>query len=78
MNTLIEETTKSPTIDKACPFCGMSHTDALETANWKAPAVALHQWPGPVFVVQCEGCGCSGPLADTGREAIDKWNGRKV
>lgn len=61
----------------ACPFCGLTDKDSVSPDMGYVPAVALNQWPHSTFVVQCEGCGCSGPLAKTGENAVNEWNIRK-
>ena len=61
----------------ACPFCGLTDKDSVSPDMGYVPAVALNQWPHSTFVVQCEGCGCSGPLAKTGASAVEQWNARK-
>jgi hypothetical protein len=61
----------------ACPFCGLTDKDCVSPDMGYVPAVALNQWPQSTFAVQCEGCGCSGPLAKTGENAVNEWNTRK-
>ncbi len=61
----------------ACPFCGLTGKDCVSPDMGHIPAVSLNQWPHSTFCVQCEGCGCSGPLAKTGESAVQQWNERK-
>jgi len=61
----------------ACPFCGLTDKDCVSPDMGYVPAVSLNQWPHSTFCVQCEGCGCSGPLAKTGESAVQQWNERK-
>ncbi len=61
----------------ACPFCGITDKEFVSSDECNVPAVALHQWPHSTFCVQCEACGCSGPMANTGESAAEQWNTRK-
>ena len=61
----------------ACPFCGLTDKDSVSPDMAYVPAVSLNQWPHSTFAVQCEGCGCSGPLDKTGEGAVQQWNTRK-
>ena len=57
-----------------CPFCGLDDGDTV-AAMGDLPAVALHSYPG-VFRVECEGCGCMGPMHNDHTEASKAWNTR--
>jgi len=68
---------KTPRELAACPFCGLTDQDSVNHDMGYVPAVSLHQWAHSTFCVECEGCGCSGPLAKTGESAVEQWKARK-
>jgi Lar family restriction alleviation protein len=71
---------QSPVRLLPCPFCGLTDKDTVSPDMCQMPAVALHGWGGEhertTYVVQCEGCGCSGPLHSDSAKAVEQWNTR--
>lgn len=59
----------------ACPFCKLTDKDTVSPDMGLTPAVALHEYSSGVFRVECEGCGCKGPLADSAESALSQWAG---
>ena len=51
---------------KPCPFCGEKPRPA---------ATGFYPDP-PVYYIYCDGCGASGRMCNTEKEAIAAWNRR--
>lgn len=78
MRAVINTTTTQPRISVRhylpCPFCGLDDGGTVDAIGG-TPAVALHSYDG-VFRVECEGCGCNGPIHNDHEKASKAWNTR--
>lgn len=57
-----------------CPFCGLTDKDSVAPDAYIA-AISSHSYPGG-YRVECEGCGCNGPLNPEHSAALTAWNNR--
>ncbi len=51
-----------------CPWCDITSKLVEHKADYDVSA----------YYVECEGCGCHGPWADEGEDAVEFWNKRAV
>ena len=56
------ETSSMSTIPNKCPFCGKLHPYGVEQDNYDQ------------YYVLCDGCGATGPRANSTSGAIERWN----
>lgn len=50
---------------RSCPFCGSSGASVL--------SVMVDTTRPRRYAVRCKSCGATGPLGDSGKEALSKW-----
>lgn len=55
-----------------CPFCGRE--SAVRPSGTHQPHThVIERTPAGSLAVRCWYCGCRGPLADSPRQAVDRW-----